>query len=174
MHRIAIIGCGGSGKSHLARALAAKLGMRATHLDTLYYDRDWNPLPAEQFADLQRELVTAPQWIIDGNYASSLPIRLRAADTVIFLDLPATSCLLGILRRRLKHRGGQHDALGVYDRITWGFVRYIWGYRRTMRPRVQRLIAEYAAQAEVVVLHRRDTTRYWRHISAAGTADARS
>jgi hypothetical protein len=25
---------------------------------------------------LQRELVAAPRWVIDGNYASSLPIRL--------------------------------------------------------------------------------------------------
>jgi hypothetical protein len=43
----------------------------------------------EQFAVLLRHPVTAPRWIIDGNYASSLPIRLQAADTVIFLDLPA-------------------------------------------------------------------------------------
>lgn len=168
MRRITIIGCGGSGKSHLARTLAAKLGVRPTHLDTLYYDSDWNPLPAEQFAELQRELVTGPQWVIDGNYASSLPIRLAAADTVIFLDLPALSCLWGILQRRLRHGSGQHDAVGVYNRITWGFVRYILSYRKRMRPRVQQLIADHAPDAEVVVLRsRRAGTRYCRQLAYA-------
>lgn len=33
---------------------------------------------------------------------SSLPIRLEAADTVIFLDLPAWACLWGIIQRRLR------------------------------------------------------------------------
>jgi hypothetical protein len=86
--RIAIIGCGGSGKSHLARVLGGMLGVMPVHLDGVCYDRDWKPLHKEQFAALQRDLVIAPQWIIDGNYASSLPIRLEAADTVIFLDFP--------------------------------------------------------------------------------------
>ncbi|MGH3906478.1 MAG: DNA topology modulation protein FlaR [Pseudonocardiaceae bacterium] len=168
MHRIAIIGCGGSGKSHLARALAAKLDVRPVHLDALYYDSDWNPLPAEQFAELQHELVTEPQWVIDGNYASSLPIRLAAADTVIFLDLPATSFLWGILQRRLRHGSGQHDALGVYNRITWGFVHYIRGYRKRMRPRVQQLIADHAPHAEIVVLpSRRAAARYCRDLAHA-------
>jgi adenylate kinase family enzyme len=63
-------------------------------------------------------MVAAPRWIIDGNYASTLPIRLEAADTVIFLDLPGWACLWGILQRRLRHGGGQHQAIGVYDRIT--------------------------------------------------------
>ena len=83
-----------------------------------------------KFAALQRDLVAAPRWIIDGNYASSLPIRLQAADTVIFLDLPGWACLWGILQRRLRHGGGQHQAIGVYDRITWDFARYILGYRQ--------------------------------------------
>ena len=99
MDRIAIIGCGGGGKSHLARELGASLGITPVHLDTVYYDKDWNPLPKDQFAALQRDLVSAPRWVIDGNYASSLPIRLAAADTVIFLDLPARACW-GIAQRR--------------------------------------------------------------------------
>jgi hypothetical protein len=62
------------------------------YLDGLYYDRDWTPLDQERFAALQRGLVTASRCVIDGNYASTLPIRLQAADTVVFLDLPAWAC----------------------------------------------------------------------------------
>ena len=157
--RIAIIGCGGSGKSYLARELGASLGITPVHLDTVYYDKDWNPLPRDQFAALQRGLVSAPRWVIDGNYASSLPIRLAAADTVIFLDLLARTCFWAIAQRRLRCGGGQHQAIGVYDRITWGFVRYILGCRRSMAPRVRTLIAGHAAEAEVVVLRSRRAAR---------------
>jgi adenylate kinase family enzyme len=153
--RIVIIGCGGSGKSYLARALGMTLGITPVHLDTRYYDQDWNPLPQDRFAALQRDLAADPRWIIDGNYASTLPIRLKAADAVVFLDLPARTCLAGIIRRRLRHRGGQHDAIGVYDRITWEFIRYIAGYRRHMAPRVRHLIAEHAGHADVIVLRSR-------------------
>jgi ABC-type protease/lipase transport system fused ATPase/permease subunit len=48
--RIAIIGCGGSGKSYLARMLGVTVGITPVHLDGLYYDRDWNPLDRERFA----------------------------------------------------------------------------------------------------------------------------
>jgi len=157
--RIAIIGCGGSGKSHLARELGKALGVAPVHLDGLYYDQDWKPLDKDQFAGLQRELVTAPRWVIDGNYASSLPIRLGAADAVIFLDLPARTCLRGIAQRRLHHRGGQHASIGVYDRITWNFVRYIIGYRKRMAPRVRTLIAGHAGDAQVIILRSRRAMR---------------
>lgn len=171
MNRIAVIGCGGSGKSHLARELGAALGLTPVHLDARYYDKNWNPLPKDEFAAVQRDLVASPRWVIDGNYASSLPIRLEAADTVIFLDLPALACLRGIAQRRLRHGGGQHDAIGVYDRITWNFVRYIIGYRRAMAPRVRALIAEHAGDAEVVVLRSR---RAGRRYLATATAPAKA
>jgi adenylate kinase family enzyme len=173
VERIAIIGCGGSGKSHLARVLAARLGIEPVHLDALYYDEDWKPLGQEAFACLQRELVAAPRWIIDGNYASTLPIRLEAADAVVFLDLPGWACLWGIFQRRLRHGGGQHQAMGVYDRITWGFIRYILGYRKNMAPRVRALIAEHAGNAQVTVLRSRAAVRrYLAGPAAAGSASA--
>jgi adenylate kinase family enzyme len=166
--RIAIIGCGGSGKSRLARSLGTTLGITPVHLDGLYYNRDWKPLNKEQFAALQRDLVAEPRWIIDGNYASTLPIRLAAADTVIFLDLPAWACLWGIIQRRLRHGGGQHDAVGVYDRITWNFIGYVAGYRKKMAPRVRHLIAGHA---QVVVLRSRHAAqRYLADVAAHGSA----
>ena len=161
MKRIAIIGCGGSGKSHLARQLGAALDLPVTHLDALYYDEAWNPLPKDAFAALQRDLVAAPTWVIDGNYASSLPIRLTAADSVVFLDLPAVTCLWGVAQRRLRQRGGQDKATGVYDRITRDFLRYVWDYRRSMRPRVRALIDQHAGQADVIVFTSRRAARRW-------------
>lgn len=152
MDRIAIIGCGGSGKSTVARQLARILDVPLTHLDTTYYDEQWNPLPQDEFAAQQEKLVAGERWIIEGNYAGTLPIRLAAADTVIFLDLPAVTCLWGITQRRWRYRGGQHQADGVYDRITWNFVRYILGYRRTMRPRVEALIREHGPHVRLISL----------------------
>ncbi|MFB9234067.1 topology modulation protein [Plantactinospora siamensis] len=151
MNRIAIIGCGGSGKSTLARQVAAVLGHPLTHLDAIHYDQQWQPLPPEQFAAEQQKLVAGDRWIIEGNYASTLPIRLAAADTVIFLDLPAAACLWGILQRRWRYRGGQH-ADGVYDRITWGFIRYVLGYRSAMRPRIHALLQKHGPHARLITL----------------------
>jgi adenylate kinase family enzyme len=171
MDRIAIIGCGGSGKTHLANQLAALLNLPLTHLDSVYYDADWNPLPQEEFAALQRKLVAESRWLLEGNYAGTLPIRLAEADTVIFLDLHAITCLTGILQRRWRYRGGQHTKDGVYDRITWNFVRYIWSYRKTMRPKVRRLLDEHGGDARLINLtSRRQAARFVAQLQAETSA----
>jgi hypothetical protein len=73
----------------VARVLGGLVGITPVHLDGLYYDRDWKPLDKKQFTALRCDLVTAPRWIIDGNYASALPFRLEAAGTAA-APLPGT------------------------------------------------------------------------------------
>jgi adenylate kinase family enzyme len=166
MERIAVIGCGGSGKTVLARRLGCILDLPVTHLDALYYDDGWNLAPPGRFAARQHELVADHRWVIDGNYASTLSIRFARADTVIFLDLPVLTCLWSIAQRRWRYRGGQH-ADGVYDRITWSFITYILGYRRSMRPRVNALVAEHGGHARYVrLISRRQVNRFLQRLGA--------
>lgn len=61
MDRIAVIGCGGSGKTHLANQLAALLNLPLTHLDAVYQDAGWNTLPTEEFAAPHQKLVAEPR-----------------------------------------------------------------------------------------------------------------
>lgn len=93
---------------------------------------------------------------------------MAAADAVVFLDLPGRACLWGIVNRRLRHRGRQHRATGVYDRITGDFIRYILGYRRKMAPRVRALIACHAGHAQVTILRSRAAVR--RYLAAPWTS----
>jgi adenylate kinase family enzyme len=160
MKKVAVIGCGGSGKSHVSRQLAEMLGAPLTHLDAVYYDQTWKPLPPEQFQAAQRDLVDAPTWVIDGNYNSTLAIRLAACDTVVFLDLPTRQCLWGIVSRQVKHGAGQQDG-GVYNHLTWGFIKYVASYRRTMRPKVLAQIERHAGHAERIQLTSRRRARRW-------------
>jgi adenylate kinase family enzyme len=169
MKRVAIVGCGGSGKSYVARELGQRLGAPVTHLDTVYYDGDWNELPKDKFAELQRELVAVPSWVIDGNYNSTLQIRLVACDTVVFMDLPTWTCLWGVLSRQLRHGHGQNKANGIYNRVHMGVIRYVLSYRRKMRPRVLAKIDEHArGHAQVVILTSRRRVRRWLSETAAG------
>ncbi|GAA2411173.1 DNA topology modulation protein [Nonomuraea africana] len=160
MNRVAVVGSGGSGKSHLARELGRLLNAPVTHLDAVFYDDEWNALPPEKFEAAQRELVAAPRWVIDGNYNSSLHVRLEACDTVVMMDVSTPAALWGILSRQARHGAGQH-AQGVYNRIHWGVVRYVTSYRRKMRPQVVAKIHQYAAGKQVVFLTSRAKTRRW-------------
>jgi adenylate kinase family enzyme len=151
VQRVAIIGAGGSGKTVLASRLSLLLDLPVTHLDALRYTSTWQLVPEDEFAAAQRAVTATGRWIVDGNSLASMPVRFAAADTIVFLDLPAWLCVWGVLRRRWRYRGGQHPD-GVHDRITWSFLTYIALFRRRTRPAVRRCIAEHGGHAVLIEL----------------------
>lgn len=174
MQRIAVVGSGGSGKTYVSRALGKMLDVPVTHLDAVYYDQDWHPLPGEEFAARQRDMVRGDRWVIDGNHYATLPIRLAACDTVVMMDVSTTSALLGVLGRQVRHGAGHH-ANGVHNRLNAGVLRYVATYRRRMRPRMLAEIDRAAEDAVVVRLTSRRQARRWlRELAPDLTPGARS
>jgi len=156
VERIAVIGCGGAGKTTLARGLGHLLGLPVVHIDA-HYRLDAGgrraESSAEEWAQRHRELVVADTWVIDGMKLGVLPDRLAYADTVIYLDVSTWACLSGIVRRRLRFRGRCVPELGVYDRISWEFIQWICSFRRRQRPMILEMLAAY--DGTLVVLQRR-------------------
>ena len=143
MKRIIILGCSGSGKSTFARALGAALNRPVIHLDNLYWKPGWVETPRPEFSELQRELVQGEMWIIDGNYSATLDIRLEAADTILYFDLPRRVCLWSVIRRVVTHYGRSRPDLapGCPEKFDFGFLLLTWNHRRRSRPGVLQKLA---------------------------------
>jgi adenylate kinase family enzyme len=155
VQRVAVIGCGGAGKSTLARALGERTGLPVVHLDALYWRPGWDPTPSDEWREVVAGIAAGDRWITDGNYGGSLDVRLPAADTVLFLDMPRRVTIPGILRRWWRHHGTAVQAPGCPERVSWEFLRWVWHYRRDSRPRALAAVAAHARSAEVVVLRSR-------------------
>jgi adenylate kinase family enzyme len=146
MRRVLVIGCGGAGKSTFARELAARVGLPLVHLDQLYWRPGWTPTPLPEWEALVREAVAGERWVIDGNYGGTLALRLEAADTAVFLDVPRRTCLRRVVVRGVRGRGRPRADLapGCPEKLPdLEFLRWIWSYPRHVRPRMLAQLEEF-------------------------------
>ena len=152
MRRVAIIGCGGAGKTSLSLELGRVLDLPVVHIDAQYW-RGSDGSPSERWPELHRELVAGDAWIVEGMKPGTLAERLKRADTVIFLDLPRRTCIRGVVERRLRFRRRPRPELGRPDRVTLAYLRWVWRFPHDVRPAVRAALA--SCQCEVVTLRRR-------------------
>ena len=155
MPRVAVIGSGGAGKSTFAEQLGLRLRVPVIHLDRIYWKPGWTPTPAAEWRAAQAAALARPDWIVDGNYGGTLDVRLRAADVVVFFDLPRRTAIAGALRRWIRHRGTEVQAAGCPERLDLAFLRWIWRFPRDSRPRVLAALGDHASAAEVIVVRSR-------------------
>jgi adenylate kinase family enzyme len=152
--RVLVIGSGGAGKTTFAKELAARTGLPLVHLDQLFWHPGWVPTPDPDWDRLVAELCAHERWIMDGNYGRTLPVRLAAADTVVFLNLPRIVCTWRVLKRQLRYFGRTRpdSAPGCPERLTWEFVWWVWTYPRRRRPDILRRLEAVRVTKQVVVL----------------------
>lgn len=158
MNRIVILGSSGSGKSTLARNLGKKLGLPVIHLDLHYWNPGWEPTPSDEWQKEVQSLIDEPKWIIDGNYRSTLDMRLEACDAAIFLDMPPTLCVQRAIKRRFQYLNQPRPDITrgckehVLDPKFPQFIKHILNYPNRARPTVLRKLHQIKHQKNVFIL----------------------
>ena len=154
MKKIILIGSGGAGKSTLARQLGAALQIEVIHLDALFWKPNWTPVQREKQVEIQKELVNKEEWIIDGNYGGTIDIRLQAADTIIFLDIPRTICVYRAFKRMIQYRNKTRPDMGkdCNERLDINFLKWIWQYPKTKRPDIVKKLEGLSTEKQIIIL----------------------
>lgn len=151
MNKIVIIGSGGSGKSTLSMLLGKKLSLPVYHLDSLYWRPGWQRMETTQWETLQKELCNKTHWIIDGNYQSTLDIRIEACDTIIFLDVNRFKCIYRAIKRTLTNENRPDMGKGCNERIDLAFIKFLWNYPKKSRPIIIDKLNTVAKDKDIII-----------------------
>lgn len=159
MKKVIVIGCAGGGKSYFSRKLRDATGLPLYHLDNIYWIEDGTTLEKKIFYDKLEKILEIDEWIIDGNYKSTMELRMQACDTVFFLDFSTEVCLDGIKDRHGKPRSdiAWKNTLEEDDEE---FVAFIKSYNIEHRPYVLRLLEKYSNKNIIIFKSRKEADDY--------------
>lgn len=167
MKRIAVIGNAGGGKTVLSRKLGKALDLPVYHVDSIQYQPGWGRTPKDECDGRLDALITEDKWIIDG-FGSDEVIerRLKATDTVIFIDFPIWVHYRWAFKRQMKSRVAQraelpdncHEFTFSYSRK---LIRVMWQVHKVYTPWFRELVATLPNYVRLVHLRR---PKEWRQL----------
>ena len=113
-----------------------------------------------------RDVLNKDEWIIDGNYASTMEERILACDTVIFLDYPLETCLLGVKERRGKVRS---DMPWIETEEDAEFIDFINNFTLQQRPQILDLLEKYSEKDVMIFKSREEANEFLRRKNEKST-----
>lgn len=157
MEKVVIIGCPGSGKSTFGRKLKSIIGLPLYHLDMMFWNEDRTTVSKEVFIKRLQEVMSTSEWIIDGNYGSTMEMRIKECDTIFFLDYPTEVCIEGIELRRGQARSDMPWVEN--DNTDEEFIDFINSYNSESRPKVISLLEKYSKNI-IIFQNRTESEEY--------------
>ena len=107
----------------------------------LFWNNDKTTVEKSVFKERLSNILNKDEWIIDGNYASTMELRLSKCDTVVFLDYPTQICLNGVKERMGKKRP---DMPWLETEEDAEFIEFIKNFETNNRPQIIELLNKYS------------------------------
>ena len=158
MQRVIVIGCPGSEKSVFSKALHDATGLPLYHLDMMNWNADGTNVPKNTFMERLHQALEKESWIIDGNYGSTMELRMQFCDTIFFLDYPLDICIDGIKSRKGKERT-DIPCITLEDEDK-EFMEFIKNYNSASRPTVMELLHKYSHKRIIIFEDRNEATEF--------------
>lgn len=126
--KIHIIGCSGSGKTYLAKALSKKYNIPHFDLDDIQWDNNAAgygvKMPIEKRTELLNNILENEDWIIEGVYYAWVGKCFEDADKIYVLDIPKRVYKYRIIKRTIKRKlglekGKKESLKSVYNLLKW-------------------------------------------------------
>ena len=158
--KIAVLGYAGSGKTYLSDYISGKLNIPVLHLDSVKWDREWNPVDDSIALSKVSYFMKNDDWIIDGFYQYLYyDERLEQADLIILLFLPRYICLYRAIKRTFIRRKE-----GYKNDMNWWFFKFLlFGCRDKERQKAYSDISEKYKDKTIFLKSRKDVENYINH-----------
>lgn len=144
--KVIVIGCPGAGKSTFSRKLHDSTNLDLFHLDALYWNEDCTHISREELIKKQEEIFKQESFIIDGNFKSTLEMRVKEADVVFLFDLPTEICIKGA-----KNRKGNRPEMPCELPDNDELIDFILNFNNEVMPKIQYLLKKY--NSNVIIFH---------------------
>lgn len=160
MKKVIVIGSPGAGKSTFSRKLRDKTGLPLFYLDMIWHKPDKTNITREEFREELEKIFKKDAWIIDGNYLWTLEMRLKACDTVFFLDYPVEACLEGASSRIGTER---EDLPWEETEFDEEFRQYIVDFPKEQLPKMYELLEKYKQEKKWIIFRsREEEEEFWK------------
>lgn len=168
MKKVIVIGGNGSGKSYFSVLLAQKLSLPLVHLDKIFHTDNWQNIPRDVFDKILLSELEKSEWIIDGNYNRTIPLRFEYCDTVFYFDFSTFDCMKGVISRTFKYYGKTRPDMAdnCNEKFSPSFYFNVITFNKKHRKDYHRLLAGCNDKSVVIFKNRKQVNDYLNNIGA--------
>ncbi len=167
MKKVIVIGSGGAGKSTFAKRLGQALAIDVIHLDQLYWKPGWVKTPVDEWEKIVERVLAGDSWVIDGNFGGTRELRMRACDTIVFLNIPRYVCLYRVLKRFVWFHGKSRPDMtpGCDEKFDLEFILWVWNYPGRTKFRGIQTLEQFTEKNIVILNSSREVDEYVKQLA---------